>query len=36
MKENRASIRVLEKTGMQFEKEFDAHGGKCIQLCKTK
>ncbi|CAN5198298.1 GNAT family N-acetyltransferase [soil metagenome] len=36
MKENRASIRVLEKTGMQFEKEFDAHGGKCIQLCKQK
>jgi [ribosomal protein S5]-alanine N-acetyltransferase len=36
MKENRASIRVLEKTGMQFEKEFDAHGGKCIQLCKLK
>ena len=36
MKENRASIRVLEKAGMLFEKEFDAHGGKCIQLCKLR
>jgi len=36
MKENTSSIRVLEKTGMRFEKEFEAHGGKCIQLCKVK
>jgi len=36
MKENKASIRVLEKTGMRFEKEFDAPGGKCIQLYKAK
>ncbi|MEJ0055425.1 MAG: GNAT family N-acetyltransferase, partial [Bacteroidota bacterium] len=36
MKENRASIKVLEKIGMQFEKEFEAHGGMCIQLCKIR
>jgi ribosomal-protein-alanine N-acetyltransferase len=31
MEENSASIRVLEKVGMRFEKEFEAHGGKCVQ-----
>lgn len=36
MKENNSSIRVLEKAGMRFENEFEAHGGKCIQYCITK
>ncbi|NOT75496.1 MAG: GNAT family N-acetyltransferase [Cyclobacteriaceae bacterium] len=36
MKENRNSIHVLEKIGMQFEKEFEAHGGKCVQFIKLK
>ncbi|CAN5510195.1 GNAT family N-acetyltransferase [soil metagenome] len=36
MKENIPSLRVLEKIGMKFEKEFEAHGGMCIQLCKMK
>jgi [ribosomal protein S5]-alanine N-acetyltransferase len=36
MQENRASVKVLVKTGMRFEKEFDAHGGKCVQFCKLK
>lgn len=31
MKENVASIQVLRKVGMKFEKEFEAHGGKCVQ-----
>lgn len=31
MKENTASIRILEKVGMSFEKEFEAHGGICVQ-----
>ncbi len=36
MKENQASVRVLVKTGMRFEKDFDAHGSKCVQFCKLK
>jgi RimJ/RimL family protein N-acetyltransferase len=36
MQENVASIRVLEKTGMTFEKEFEAHGGICVQYCIYK
>ena len=30
IKENTASIRVLERAGIQFEKEFEAHGTKCV------
>ena len=30
-KENRASVRVLNKIGMQFEREFSAHGFICEQ-----
>lgn len=33
MRENTASIHVLKKTGMMFEKEFEAHGGICVQYC---
>lgn len=33
MKANAASIRVLEKVGMQFENEFESHGGICFQYC---
>jgi len=33
MRENIASINVLKKTGMVFEKEFEAHGGICVQYC---
>lgn len=36
MKENVASINVLKKTGMVFEKEFEAHGGICVQYCSYK
>nr|WP_255534583.1 GNAT family N-acetyltransferase [Chryseolinea lacunae] len=35
MKENRASIRVLEKIGMTFEKEFEAHGASCVKYFRT-
>ena len=31
MMENTASIRVLKKIGMEYEKEFEAHGGICVQ-----
>jgi len=33
MQENIASINVLKKIGMVFEKEFEAHGGICVQYC---
>ena len=33
MQENMASIKVLKKIGMVFEKEFQAHGGICVQYC---
>ena len=33
MEENKASISVLKKVGMSFEKEFEAHGGICVQYC---
>jgi RimJ/RimL family protein N-acetyltransferase len=36
MQENIASINVLKKTGMVLEKEFEAHGGKCVQYCIHK
>lgn len=36
MEENVASIRVLKKIGMVFEKDFEAHGGKCVQYCIYK
>ena len=36
MQENVASIGVLKKTGMTFEKEFEAHGGVCVQYCIYK
>lgn len=36
MAENKASVRVLEKIGMTFESEFDAHGGKCVKYCLEK
>jgi ribosomal-protein-alanine N-acetyltransferase len=36
MQENQASINVLKKTGMIFEKEFEAHGGICVQYCINK
>jgi RimJ/RimL family protein N-acetyltransferase len=36
MQENVASISVLKKTGMVFEKEFEAHGGICVQYCICK
>ena len=36
MQENQASIHVLKKTGMIFEKEFEAHGGICVQYCINK
>ena len=36
MKENPASIRVLQKAGMRFENEFEAHGEKCVQYCITQ
>jgi len=31
MMENRTSIHVLKKIGMDYEKEFEAHGGICVQ-----
>ncbi|HEX6892555.1 MAG TPA: GNAT family N-acetyltransferase [Chryseolinea sp.] len=36
MQENKASINVLKKVGMTFEKEFEAHGGICVQYCINK
>jgi ribosomal-protein-alanine N-acetyltransferase len=36
MQGNQASINVLKKTGMIFEKEFEAHGGICVQYCINK
>jgi ribosomal-protein-alanine N-acetyltransferase len=33
---NKASINVLKKIGMAFEKEFEAHGGICVQYCINK
>jgi len=36
MKENEASIHVLEKTGISFEKIFEAHGAECLQYFITK
>ena len=36
MQENKASINVLIKVGMTFEKEFEAHGGICVQYCINK
>jgi [ribosomal protein S5]-alanine N-acetyltransferase len=36
MQENIASIKVLKKVGMMFEKEFEAHGGICVQYCINK
>ena len=36
MEDNTASIRVLKKTGMVFEKTFEAHGGICVQYCIHK
>ena len=36
MQENTASIKVLKKVGMIFEKEFEAHGGVCVQYCIHK
>jgi ribosomal-protein-alanine N-acetyltransferase len=36
MQENKASINVLKKVGMTFEKEFEAHGGICVQYSITK
>ena len=36
MRENRASINILKKIGMTFEKEFEAHGGVCVQYCINK
>jgi len=36
MTENTASVRVLQKIGMTFESEFDAHGGKCVKYCCLK
>jgi RimJ/RimL family protein N-acetyltransferase len=36
MQENIASINVLKKIGMVFEKEFESHGGICIQYCIHK
>lgn len=36
MKDNKASIRILEKIGMTFEKKFEAHGGECLQYFSTK
>jgi [ribosomal protein S5]-alanine N-acetyltransferase len=36
MQENNASINVLKKVGMTFEKEFEAHGGICVQYCIYK
>lgn len=36
MQENQASINVLKKTGMIFEKEFEAHGGICVQYCMNR
>ena len=36
MQENIASINVLKKTGMVFEREFEAHGGICVQYCIHK
>jgi RimJ/RimL family protein N-acetyltransferase len=33
---NKASIGILEKLGMKFEKEFEAHGGKCKQYRISK
>lgn len=36
MKENKASIHVLEKTGMSFEKTFEAHSSECLQYFITK
>lgn len=35
MKENTASIHVLEKIGMTFEKEFEAHGASCVKYYRT-
>jgi len=35
MKENTASIHVLEKIGMTFEKEFEAHGASCVKYFRT-
>ena len=36
MKDNKASIRVLEKIGMTFASEFEAHGAKCVKYCTAK
>ncbi|HMG92802.1 MAG TPA: GNAT family N-acetyltransferase [Chryseolinea sp.] len=36
MQENKASINVLRKIGMTFEKEFEAQGGICVQYCINK
>jgi ribosomal-protein-alanine N-acetyltransferase len=36
MQENKASINVLKKIGMAFEKDFEAHGGICVQYCIYK
>jgi [ribosomal protein S5]-alanine N-acetyltransferase len=36
MQGNQASINVLKKTGMIFEKEFEAHGGICVQYCTNR
>jgi len=36
MKDNKASIHVLEKIGMTFEKKFAAHGGESLQYFSTK
>jgi RimJ/RimL family protein N-acetyltransferase len=36
MQENVASINVLKKVGMTFEKKFEAHGGICVQYYINK
>lgn len=36
MEENTGSIRILQKIGMSFEKEFEAHGGRCVQYAIWK
>jgi ribosomal-protein-alanine N-acetyltransferase len=36
MEENVGSIHVLQKVGMKFEKEFEAHGGTCVQYAIQK
>ena len=36
MEDNKASIHILKKVGMTFEKKFEAHGGACLQYFITK